>query len=113
MSEPAQGGTRPNTLGIDFTGECAAAKAAAEAADSSYLAAASGNPGVGAPLMLPDPPSGYGGYQTLPVVGENYGTPPPAQPAQVAADHGEIGAAGRPGYAAGPAGDEDPFIGGA
>lgn len=106
------GGVRPDLLSVSETPDAAAAMAAAEAADTSYRDAASGRPGVGGQVMLPDPPSGIGGYGMLPVVGEGYGTPAPAQPAQVAADHGEMGAAGRPAYASPPAGDEDPFLGG-
>jgi hypothetical protein len=106
------GGVVPDSSGPDEVPGVTAAQAAAEAATGAWQSAAAGQPGVGAQVVLPDVPYGCGGYQVLPPAGEGLSVPPPAQPGQIAADHGVIGGAGRPGYAGPAAGDEDPFIGG-
>jgi hypothetical protein len=109
MSE--QGAERPDSSGIDFTGEMAAAQAAGEAAMTAQTGVLAAAPGLGAAVTMPDPPtspnygSGLGAdvpRTPVPVAGEGFSHPAPDAPAQTD---------GRPSYAGPLAGDEDPFLG--
>jgi hypothetical protein len=112
MSEPAQGGVRPDTSGVDFTAQTAAAKAAGEAAMAAQTAALLAAPGLGAaggPSDVPYGPNYGSGLNPglagtlVPQSGEGFARPAPPAPDQTD---------GRPGYAGPLASDEDPFIGG-
>lgn len=115
MGEPAQGGVRPDSSGVDFTGQVAAAKAAGEAAMAAQTATLAAAPGLGTAAGSADLPYGpnYGSalnpesslppQAQVPAAGEGFTHEAPAAPAQTDS---------RPTYA-GPLGsDEDPFIGG-
>jgi hypothetical protein len=106
MSE--QGGVRPDTSGVDFTAEMAAAKAAGEAAMSAQTATLAAAPGLGALVNVADDTNGNWlretGAPDAPRYGEGQSHPAPDAPNQ---------SGGRPHYAGPLAGDEDPYLGGA
>jgi hypothetical protein len=112
MSEPAQGGVRTDSSGVDFTADIAAAKAAGEAAMAAQTATLAAAPGLGAAAGSADLPYGpnYGSGLNadlqgapVPAAGEGFTHEAPGAPAQTDS---------RPTYAGPLAGDEDPFIGG-
>ncbi len=92
------GGVAADTSGPDFTAECATAQASAMNAESRRRQLAAQSPGLGAQVPMPQPYAGPGpglaGVPGLEVVGEGYGTMPPADPFQHKA-YGET----RPAYA--------------
>lgn len=86
MSEPAQGGVRPDSSGIDFTDMIAAAKSGAEAVTATWTGAAASVPGVGALMDLTDNRLGNNlrptGADDAPRVGEGLGMAAPDAPNQ-------------------------------
>jgi hypothetical protein len=79
-------------LSDDETAMVAAAQAQAHGEDSRWRGTASQTPGIGWAPVLPQPPSSAGGFQVLPVIGENFGpdAAPGEQPRQVKAQGGQL-----------------------